>query len=77
VEGGTTEWWGGSKSIRVKIAKACAHWDTPQFYPLQEKPSFFCDELWAICKIEKWRKSAKNFFHFCEKMCCKKTLVFL
>ena len=42
-----------------------------------KKPRFFCTGFWAKSKIEKWRKSAKKFFHFCEKMCCKKTLVFL
>ena len=39
--GGTTEWWGGSKSIRVKIAKARTQWNNPRFYPLQENQGFF------------------------------------
>jgi hypothetical protein len=42
-----------------------------------KKPRFFCNASGAKSKIEKWRKSAKKFFHFCKKMCCKKTLVFL
>ncbi len=47
----------------------------PRFFC--KKPRFFCDYFGAKSKIKKWRKSAKKFFHFCEKMCCKKTLVFL
>jgi hypothetical protein len=76
VEGGTTEWWGGSKSIRVKIAKARAHCIDPQFCPLQENQGFFATHFFTKMK-NFWRISA--IFQFCKlpRNCRKKTLVFL
>ena len=40
----------GGKSIRVKIAKARAHWDSPQFYPLQENQGFFATHFFTKMK---------------------------
>ena len=74
--GGTTEWWGGSKSIRVKIANARAHWDTPQFYPLQENQGFFATHFFT--KMKKFFGGFPPFFNFanCPKIGAKKPWFF-
>jgi len=61
----------------VQNAQSRAHRATAQIKVVARKPRLFCNASGAKSKIKKWRKSAKKFFHFCEKSCCKKTLVFL
>ena len=62
VEGETTEWWGGSKSIRVKIAKVRVHCIGPQFYPLQENQGFFATHFFT--KMKKFFGGFPPFFDF-------------
>jgi hypothetical protein len=79
VEGGTTEWWGGSKlqkSIRVKIAKARAHWDKPQFYLLQENQGFFATNSGRNQKSKNGGNPPKIFFIFVKKCIAKKPWFF-
>ena len=60
----------------AKNAQTHTHRAIPQIKTLAKKPRFFCKCFGAKTKIKKRRKSAKNFFHFCENKTCKKTLVF-
>ena len=75
-EGGTTEWWGGSKSIRVKIAKARAHCIGVWFYPLQENQGFFATHFFI--KMKKFFGGFPPFFNFanCPKVVAKKPWFF-
>ena len=64
------------KSIRVKIAKAHAHWDSPRFYPLQENQGFFATHFFT--KMKKFFGGFPPFFNFanCPKLVAKKPWFF-
>ena len=66
----------GGKSIRVKIAKARAHWNGPQFYPLQENQGFFATHFFT--KMKKFFGGFPPFFNFanCPKLVAKKPWFF-
>ncbi len=74
--GGTTEWWGGSKSIRVKIAKARTQWNSPQFCPLQENQGFFATIFGQFAKLKNGGNPPKIFFIFVKKVVAKKPWFF-
>ena len=64
------------KSIRVKIAKARAHWDNPQFYPLQENQGFFATHFFT--KMKKFFGGFPPLFNFanCPEIVAKKPWFF-